>query len=127
MKLSVLQMPGLSASDLPTLNNILSKITHAINNVDFGAISAHEASASENIWCTMLAVTAVSGNVPYSAAHHLSRKPQGTIVIWQDQAANLYKPTDATSADTSTQVFYTFSASGTSAATSAISAVLLLI
>jgi len=75
----------------------------------------------------MVAVTAVSGSVPYSAAHHLGRNPQGTIVIWQDTPASLYKPTDATSADTATEVFYAFDASGTSAATSAISAVLLLI
>lgn len=127
MKLSVYQLPSLSASDLPVLNSILTRITHAINNIDFGSMSAHENSASENIWCTMVAVTAVSGSIPYSASHHLGRKPVGTIVIWQDTPANLYKPTATASADTVNQVFYTFDASGTAAATSAISAVLLLI
>jgi len=123
MKLAVYQLPSLSASDLPTLNNILTRLTHAINNIDFG-----DGTNQENVWCDFVTVDAVSAeNTVCSASHSLTRKPIGTIVVWQDTPANMYKPTDATSADTSTEVFYAFDASGTSTVTSAVSAVLLLI
>ena len=115
MKLSVYQLPSLSAEDLPVLNNILSRIIHAINNIDFG-----DGQSQENVWCTFVVVDGPGANVVASAAHSLKRKPIGTIVVWADKATSLYKPTATASADTDTAVYYKFD-------TASVSAVLLLI
>lgn len=123
MKAPIYQMPSLSAENLPYLNMILTKLAHCINNIEFG-----NTEAAENVWCDLVTVDAVSAaNTVCSAGHGLGRKPVGTIVVWQDTAANMFKPTAAASADTSTAVFYAFNVSGTSTATSAVSAILLLI
>jgi hypothetical protein len=123
MKLPVYQMSSLSADQLPNLNNIITRLTHAINSIEFG-----DTSSNENVWCEFVTVNAVSAaNAVCSAAHTLNRVPAGTIVVWQDTPANMYKPTAVASADTSTAVFFAFNASGTSTATSAVSAILLLI
>ena len=115
MKLPVYQMTSLSADQLPLLNNIITRITHAINSIEFGNI-AGATSNTENIWCTFVVTPGTNlVNEVCSASHLLRRKPVGTIVLWQDKAAILYKPTDATSADTSTAVFYKFNTAGTSA------------
>ena len=114
----------MSADQLPTLNGIFTKITNSVNNIEFGSV----ANGMENVWCNFLVVEGVSAaNTVCSAAHTLGRKPSGTIVIWVDTPTQMYKPTAAASADTDTTIFYAFSTSGTSTATSAVSAILLLI
>jgi hypothetical protein len=115
MKLSVYQVPSLSAESLPILNNILTRLTHALNSIEFGTLANNE-----NIWCDFIVVDGGTANEACSSAHTLNRTPLGTIVIWQNKAATLYKPTETISADTSTEVFYKFD-------TAATSAVLLLI
>jgi hypothetical protein len=122
MKTPIYQLPSLSADSLPYLNMILTKLAHCINNIEFGSLSGTttDDSKTENIWCTFVVVDSAGANVACSAAHVLKKKPLGTIAIWQDKAARLYKPTATISADTDTQVFYIFD-------TAAVSAVLLLI
>jgi len=115
MKIPVSQIVGLSANDIPLLNSIVSKLTNAVNNIEFGNLDSNE-----NIWCTFIVVEACCADECASATHSLRRKPLGTIVVWQDAAASLYKPTDVVSADTSNAIFYTFD-------TDVPSAVLLLI
>ena len=112
MKIPVYQLSDLSSGDgLKNLNNIIMRLTHAINSIEFG-----NTTSNENVWCDFITVDQSAGaNVTCSAAHGLNRKPTGTIVVWQNKAAILYKPTNTTSADTSTQVFFTFNTASTSA------------
>lgn len=112
MKLPVYQLTDMSSGEgLKNLNNIITRITHAINSVEFGNLSG----GNENIWCTILTAGMGGANEVCSAAHGLKRIPTGTIVLWQDKAAVLYKPTAAESADTSTAIYYTFNTASTSA------------
>jgi len=113
MKLAVQQLVSLSADQLPFLNSILSKMTNAINTIEFGTVVS---CGAENIWCTMVVTPGDNdADKAVSATHGLKRVPTGTITIWQDKAATLYKPTEAVSADTSSQVFYIFDTASTSA------------
>lgn len=114
MKTPIYQLPGLSADQLPYLNNIISKISHSINNVEFGTTEA-----PENIWCTFLPIDGGVANEICSASHGLKKKPAGTLVVWQDRAAIMFKPS-AGSADTDETIYFAFN-------TDSVSAVLLLI
>lgn len=117
MKIPVYQLTDLSSGEgLKNLNNVIMRLTHAINGIEFGNLSG----GNENIWCTLITAGMGRANEVCSATHALNRVPTGTIVVWQDKAAVLYKPTAAISADTINQVFYIFD-------TAATSAVLLLI
>lgn len=122
MKTPIYQLSSLSAENLPYLNMVLTKLAHAINNIEFGSMSGTTTAdaRTENIWCTFVVIDGGAANAVCSAAHVLKKKPLGTIPIWQDKAASLYKPTNATSADTATQVFFAWD-------TAAVSAILLLI
>ena len=112
MKLPVYQLSDLTSGEgLKNLNNVIMRLTHAINTVEFGNLSG----GNENVWCAILTAGMGSANEVCSASHTLRRVPTGTIVLWQDKAAVLYKPTSPTSADTSTQVFYQFDTASTSA------------
>ena len=112
MKIPVYQLADLSSGDgLKNLNNIIMRLTHAVNSIEFG-----NTTSNENIWCDFITVDqSAASAVVCSAAHGLNRKPTGTIVVWQNKAAVLYKPTSPTSADTSTQVFFQFDTASTSA------------
>lgn len=117
MKLPVYQLTDMSSGEgLKNLNNIIMRLTHAVNTIEFGNLS----SGNENVWCAIITAGMGSANEACSASHTLRRIPTGTIVLWQDKAAVLYKPTEAASADTTTVIYYKFD-------TAATSAVLLLI
>lgn len=103
-------MASLSADQLPNLNNIISKMIHALHNLEFG-----KPGETENIWCTFVVVDGGLANECCSSSHSLRRIPVGTLVVWQDKAAVLYKPTESASADTNTAVFYKFDTTSTSA------------
>jgi len=112
MKIPVYQLADLSSGDgLKNLNNIIMRLTHAINSIELGNLSG----GNENIWCTIITAGMGSADEICSAAHGLKRVPTGTIILWQDKAAVLYKPTAAESADTSTAIYYTFDTASTSA------------
>lgn len=113
MKLAVPAMVSLEKDQVTFLNEILTRLTHAINNIEFGTVAS---SGLENIWCTFITTPGDNAaDKAVSASHALTRKPMGTVVVWADKAANLYKPTEAASADTSTAVFYKFDTASTSA------------
>lgn len=113
MRLPVYQLATLSADQLPFLNSILSRLTHAVNTVEFGSVVS---SGGENVLCSLIVTPGDNdADKAVSASHTLGRKPMGTLAIWQDTAAVLYKPTAAVSADTSDQVFYIFDTASTSA------------
>ncbi len=121
MRIPISSIPEFTEEAIPILNNILSKMCHAINNIEFGTVSS---SASENIWCSIIVIDTNDwpgeSNVPMSAFHGLNRIPIGRISIWQDKSAVFYNETDPSSADTSNIIFYRCN-------TAATSAVLLLI
>lgn len=120
MKVASYYVPSFEEDQVIYFNNILNRIINAVNNIEFGTLTG-TTSHTENIWCTFVVTPGDNGaNEACSATHELKKKPLGTIAIWQDKAATLYKPTAAISADTTTAVFYIFD-------TAATSAVLLLI
>lgn len=97
---------------LNVLNNIIRQITFAVNSIEFGSVE----SSAENISCEFIVTDGTLGaDKAASASHGLRRVPVGTICIWQDKAGIFYKPTDATSADTETAVFYICNTAATSA------------
>ena len=111
MKISTMTVPNLCADSVPTLNKIISKIVHAVNNIEFGTLAA----GNENVWCTFVVVDAGDADEVCSAAHSLRRIPAGTICVWQDAAGIWYKPTDAASADTNEVLYYICDTASTSA------------
>lgn len=102
MRLPTMVVPPTTSKDFnPVLNNILKIIVQGVNQVEFG----QPLSGAENVWCDFVTIQTTTAHKCVSAAHALSAVPHSMICVWQDTGGAWYKPTDATSADTKTQLF----------------------
>lgn len=109
MRAPTVYIPSFDETQVPILNNILEKIYHVLNNLEFG-----NTTSNENIWCSMIVVNTPAGaDTAFYQAHALKKVPIGVIPIWKDKAADFYAV--AGSAHTSTYVYLKCSAASCSA------------
>jgi len=112
MRLPQMNIPDLTRKEsVPIINNIIKRIVYAINTIEFG----EPASGNENILCKFVTLACTAADEVVSASHTLGTTPHSTICTWEDKPGIWYKPTDATSADTSDTIYVLCNTANTSA------------